>query len=472
MKARTVQSKRRIVAASTFADDDDPKAHEYRKLSQSRRDLSPLAFQKAQKLSYFLWQRNPLATRIIEIVVDFCTGDEVRLVASIKRKDESGKAIDMKNPAAQELWDDFVNDPVNRFYEDLDKFARDLFLDGELVFSTTVNRKKNGDGTFSGDSTVRIGMIDPLNIVTVQPNPRDVRMIETINVASKDAASGIALKVINRDLDPDSETFGRMIGDVFFWRVNALTTQTRGTGNLVNVIDWLDLFDQFLFDALEGFRIRNAFFYTVVMKGLTQKQIDALQPKMKPPRIGGVRMTNEMTTWDVVSPDLKTMDIEQALKTFQTFLVGVKGFPEMWFGSGGETNLATGKVMSIPTMRMLRKAQVTIRQIIKEVFRFVIDQAIIGKTLKLRDGEFVECEISMFDFQRDDAAVVANAFMSTVQALIGSVEKGWVSDQTAKRVVDGLVGRLGIEVPQDESLDSLKRKKEIEEELEPYAESV
>jgi hypothetical protein len=244
-----------------------------------------------------------------------------------------------------------------------------------------------------------------------------------------------------------------MIGEVFFWRINRVLNQTRGHSTLLQLLDWMDATDQFLFDALEGFRLRNAFFVWLKLTGLSPKEIEQKQNEITTPATGTTRVTNEKAEWKVVTPDLKSVDVDTAFKMLQQFIVGAKGFPAHWFGSGEDANLATGKVMAIPTMRMLKAAQKTCRDIVKMMVRFVTDQAIIGKTLKLDKGEFVKTEVTMFDFERDNAASIASAFTQIVTALALGTENGWISDDTAKKVVDGIVTRFGVEVSVEETVE-------------------
>jgi hypothetical protein len=455
---------------AAIAGDDDPKASEYRRLGGTKRDLSPIQYQHAQQLSFYLWQRNPLFARMIEIVVNFCTGDEVKVNLRIKKRIENAPDVDQKREDAQKIWDDFADDPVNRVHADLPVFTQDLLINGELLIPATVNRQKDADGNYKGDSLVRIGYFDPGNVVEVKADPNNIRIIQSVEMRAPNApGQNIPFTVINVDTDSKNvETYGKMVGQVFYWQINKVANQTRGHGMLITLMDWVDSFDQFLFDALEGVRLRNAFFYTATMKGKTQEQLEELAKKVKAPASGTVRLANENTTWDVVTPDLKAMDVDQVLRTFQVFIVGTKGFPSTWFGSGEDANRASSTAMSIPTMRMLKATQKIVKRIIKDMARFVIDQAVIGKTLKLAKDEYVDCEVSMFDFERQDASVISNAFVQMVTALVAAKEAGWVSDETAKKMIDGTIEKYGVTVEEGETVEQIRDEQDLEVGLSVY----
>jgi len=426
--------------------DDDPRADEYRRLSAGKRDLNPVQYQRGQQMAFYLWQRNPLARRMIEILVDFCTGDDYAVKVKIKSRGKDGEIKDTERYDAQAIWDDFADDPVNEFDEGIPETTQDLLINGELAMPTTVNPI---------DGKVRLGYVDPGNIVEVKLDPRNVRQPIYIKAQGMDTAQDTLLKVCRIDLDPESPTYDKMIGEVLYFRINHVVNQSRGHSELLELADWLDALDQFLFDSLDGFRLRNSFFYDLQMDGLTQEQIEAEAKKITVPANGSIRVHNEKAKYDVQTPDLKAVEVERALVSFQTFVIGTKGFPAMWFGSGAETNKATAGEMSIPTMKMIRALQRTIRRIIKTVARYVFDQALIAGTLQLAENEYVDVEVTMFDPEKKDTESVGVGLSALVQAMVVAVDNGWMDPNTAKKIVDGMVTRMGVEADTDKKVEDL-----------------
>lgn len=438
--------------AAMVVDDSERSQSEFRRITNTTRDMTPMSYDKAQKLSFAAWQRNPLAKRIIEILVDFCTGDDFAVNVRIKREVKGGPDVDTKREDGQKIWDDFAEHPVNKIYEDLPMFVQDLFLNGELLLPTAVTSVRPVDGGELGDGSVQIGYIDPANIREVVTRPKNIRVVESV-ILQDNAGNKFPVKVVNVDENPFSPTYGKRVGEALYWRVNRVVNQTRGHGELVELLDWLDALDQFLFDALMGFRVRNNFFWDVTVAGATQPQVDAYAKSVTPPQTGRVRVHNDKVTYEGKAPDLGSMEVEKALLSLQTFVVGTKGYPIMWFGSGAETNKATAGEMGVPTMRMLKAAQSNVKKFISYMAYYVLDQAQIAGTLKLAEGEYVDVQVNMFDFERADAAMLGAGFQQMVAALQGTVDNGWVSAETAKRVVDGLLMRMGVEPDESETVD-------------------
>lgn len=447
--------------------DDDPRATEYRRLSQANRDLYPFEFDKAARMSFTSWQRNPLARRLIEIMTDFTAGEEFAVTVKImQRTEDEDSDNDTEREDAQKIWDDFATHPVNRFYDDFSMFVQDLLINGELCFPTTVNAKREIDGGELGDGGVMIGYIDPLNIKEVITMPDNVRQVEALSLAAKNA-DPIIKSVVRYDTKPESPTYGKLVGEILFWRINRVVNQTRGHGELIELLDWLDGLDQFLFDALQAFRVRNAFYWDVTAIGADDAQVNQLAKTVTPPKTGRVRVHNDKILYDAKAPTLGSVEVETALLSFQTFVVGTKGFPIMWFGSGADTNRATAAEMGVPTMRMLKAFQSEIKRFVKYVCQFVLDQAELAGSLKLSENEYCEITVDMYDFERADAAVIGAGFQQIVAALTLAQDNAWLSPETAKRIIDGFVQRFGVE-PDDVDQDEIAQsKQEDEDETDP-----
>jgi hypothetical protein len=436
---------------STFTEaatayDDDPKADEYRRLSGGKRDLLPIQFKRGQEMAFYLWQRNPLARRMIEILVDFCSGDDYAVRVKIKNRSADGEIQDTGKNEAQAIWDDFARDAVNNLEEETPQMTQDLLINGELAMPTTVNPV---------DGSVRLGYIDPGNITEVVLDPMNARQPKILKARGVGSSEEIPFRVCQVDLDPLSPTFNKMTGQILYFRINHVVNQTRGHSELLELVDWLDALDQFLFDSLDGFRLRNSFFYDLELQGLTQEKIEEEAAKITVPANGSIRVHNEKAKYAVQTPDLKAVEVERALVAFQTFVVGSKGFPAMWFGSGAETNKATAGEMSIPTMKMIRGVQGTIRSLVKKMARYVMDQAEIAGKLKLQEGEYIDVEVTMFDPEKKDTEQIGAGMTQLVQAMVVAVQQGWVGTDTAKKIMDGIVTRMGVEVDTDKTVQDL-----------------
>lgn len=430
---------------------DESDSYKYRKLSGGNRDLLPLQYVKAADMAFWLWQRNPLAQRIIQIITDFCVGEDFKVECKIMETQADGTEIEIDNEMAQKCFDEFCDDSINNFHEDFPLIAQELFLFGEVLLPTAVN-ETNGD--------VRIGFYDSKLISEVVPDETGKR-VKAVKV--KNGTREDVLSVVNTNLDSASEKFGKREGQALYFRINRVLSQTRGHSELIQSLDWIDGLDQFMFNSLEGNALRNAFFYDVEMAGFKQEDIDKL--KVNPPKPGTVKVHNEKVKWTAITPSLQAAETAEATRLFKNFILAGKGYPEHWFADGGNTNLATAEQMSVPVMRMLKRKQNQIKSVAKEICLYVLDQKMIYNPsyMGLKENQRIEVQVHSFDFNRDDSAVVASAFVQTVTALVSAAQKGWVSDETAKRIVDGNVTRLGVKVDENETVEMIKEKNQTKE---------
>jgi hypothetical protein len=439
------------------ADDDDPKASEYRRLTDIKRDLMPLTYDRQRELSFYLWQRNPLARGIIDTITQFCAGDEFSIEVKILKRDKDGNETDTGRNDAQMVWDDFASDPINNFNQNFPDLVEYLLITGELVVPVFSTAKANPDGTMRGQGDVRIGFIDSSAVREVITNPLNLLEVKAVRLAPlQGETEGKLLTVVAEDINPESPTYERRVGEVVFWRNNKLLNQTRGTGILIEMLDWLDVLDQFVFDALRGFQARNMWFMDVTMKGLNEEQIKEKQKTFAPPQTGAARLHNENVVYETSAPKLGSLDVDTAVLAMQRFIVGAKRFPMTWFGTGEDANKASAESMSLPTLKMLKSIQARVKEFVKFLALYVVDQAIIGKKITLADNERIDVAISMYDFERRDAAVMGAGMQQVTSSLVLATQNGWASDESAKKVVDGLLQRMGVEVSAEETVEDLK----------------
>lgn len=416
-------------------DTRDSAVKNFRLSSGGMRDFAPYKHTQITEMAFYLYQRNPLARRLIQIVVDYCLGDELQIKINVKNRAGDGTVTPVDNNRPQERWDDFANDEIEGYLMDIDIFAQDLLLYGELILPVIVE----------GDSAdVKFGYIDSALLTEVKPDAFG-RTIDTITY-SLPMGNSKTLKVVNYD-DMD-----KLQGEVFFHRINRVMNQLRGHSELMEMLDWIDALDQFMFNSLEASTVRNMFIWTLSMQGLTKEQIEKL--KIDPPRPASVKVTNEKATWGVLSPSVGVNDQTETVRMYKNFILGGKGYPEHFFGDGGNANRATAGEMSQPTMRMLKRQQAKMKTMIKQHALFVVTR-VSDAELGMKDGDFLEVEVQAVDFERKDAAVLAAGFTQTVSALVTAASRNWISDDKAKQVIDGFTQQYGVETNPDETVEGI-----------------
>jgi hypothetical protein len=420
----------------------------FRSFTAKKRDLKPLQFRQQQEMAFYQWQRYMLPKRIISIMLDYTVGDELNVNLKIMKRVRDDEDIDTEREDAQKVWDDFFEDPINDGERDLIKMLESLLISGELVLPTFVT---------PGTGAVRLGFIDPGNIERVIVDPLDQRNVREIIVKPQNSTSEIPLRVVQYDSEPKSETYGRLNGQVIYWRINNLLSQTRGQSELIRILDWTDALEQFLFDALDGFALRNAFVWDLELAGKTEEQIKAMN--IPAPKTGTTFAHNEKVKLEAVTPSLNSVDIKEGAEIVMDYIAGGIGIPKTWFSKGEGANRAIAQEMNKPVMRMLKRKQLEIKLLIKHLVKYITDQAILAGALKMADDEYVDVEISAFDFDKEEVSVTSQAFVQIVTAMKVALSERWISDEDARRTVAILMRKLGIDIIEGGDDDDESNKK-------------
>ncbi|HUX54273.1 MAG TPA: hypothetical protein VMV56_07660 [Williamwhitmania sp.] len=419
-----VEIKLREAIVGTDIDED-----QFRPISGDyKRDLTPINHERHQDICYKLWLQNPLAKQIIRNIKNFVIGGGLKIKA-----DE-----DLKTKVIDPFW----NDPKNNMDIKLNQKVEALCVFGEQFYPVFVN-EINGK--------VRLGYLDPKSVQKVITNPENIEEPLAIKVRGRHGIKSKTLKIIAVDEDPTSPTYGKLTGDVFYFAINKMPNSTRGYSDLLANSDWLDGYEQFLFNVIDRSVFLNIFIWDVLLKGKTDEEVKKYSREHGKPKPGTVRYHNENVEWNAVAPDLKSSDMSELFKIFRTHIIGSMGFPLHWFGDGSDANLATSKEMGWPTYKMLEERQNYIKFMLKTIIQFVIDQALIYKTsLKKLDGKEAikdyEVTYEFPELTTKDVAQTASAFQTIAQGLAIFKTHGWLSDETAVEFLSYLAGNIGIEI--------------------------
>ena len=350
-----------IQESSIGISSDDPDRNDnilngFRRLSktQNERDLQPLEQQRQTEIALFLYDSNPLAKRIIDLVNSFVTGDGFSFNA------KNSKVLDF----LKRFWEDPVNDwPIKQ----LDHF-RQLSLLGEQLWPVAVRRT---------DGRVRMGYVDPANIEEIIPDPNNPEIFRTATIIQGYHPDGAVdlptrfslVNVDERYLSPSynklnfyPEPYG-----AFYFAINKPSNATRGRSDLITVFDWLDLYDQHLFGAAERATYLTDFNWDVTMKGADEDFMKKWHRENSLPRGSALRVHNENVTWQAIAPSLNAGDSEMMARLIKNHILTALGLPPSWVSDPGDTNRSTGVAMAGPILKSLSHRQRLCRGIITKI---------------------------------------------------------------------------------------------------------
>lgn len=382
-----------------------------------KEDLTAASREKVIKIARYLWLSNPIAHRLVEMLVAFTVGGGIQFVA--------------KDPDAQIVLTKFWSDPVNAWPMRLPPRVRELILYGEQFYHATVNQQ-NG--------RVRLTYLNPLDVKSVNVSPSNIEVVKSITVTGSAMAVGADKEypaVAYNDMT------GRMEGEMFAFALNKSSDATRGVSDLITLVDWLGMYDELLFNYLERTQHMNSWLWDVKLEGMSEQQIKAwLKTEQgKLPKPGSLRAHNEKVTWSTASPSLGVAETAEAAKTFLLHILGGFGLPS-FFSGGGDKNRAVATEEVEPTHKMFIERQDFVRNMLLTIFRFVLDCAVVAGELKDNVDKTVSIfmpRISLRDSARQSASVErVGKFLAMAQ------EKEMLTPEECRQVALAIINQLGV----------------------------
>lgn len=460
----------------------------FRPLSRSNRDLPAMTEARGRELAYKLYDMNPLAKRIPELIRDFVLGEGVTVEAQGEQatNDEQGKPIeDPARTRLQAVIDAFWLDPVNRLDLTLDDKILEFSIAGEQCYPVMIN-PKNGHA--------RLGYIDPGDIKEVIRHPVT---LQPFAVCLKDAAgtNDIRYKVIQVQADPAKPWFGRMLdverdaqgnvtetytagddekayeGACFFWAINKPISATRGRSDLLCLVDWLDAFDQLMFGEVDRALLMKAFIWDVTVQNADATVLAKRKSELSVPKPGSLNLHNGQETWEAIAPSLNAADNDILADRILSIVATGAGLPKTYLNGAMDVNRASAQELDEAPLKRLQNRQKLVKAIIHQLVTFALDQAEIKGRLPKRHqatGEMPAAwpvSVNTPEMVSRDLAGLSAALKTTADALTVARADLVIDEQVHQEAFAGVLRHLGAEV----DLPSM-RKRLVAEKAEKEAE--
>jgi hypothetical protein len=411
------------MAAQYALDSDD---WLYRKLTtgarMQRRDLSPLQQDRMLQVTWYLWEQNPFARRLVTLMTDLIVGEGITVVADDER--------------IQEQIDKVWNHRINQFAVRIREFHNFASLTGELIIPTTRN-------TVSGRPIY--GFIDPYQVKDVVPAPGNILIPDFLVLKDSAGQPGERLKIIRED--PDT---GRLEGDVFFWAINKLPNSLRGRSDLLPLADWLDLYDQYLFGEVERLQLLSAFVWDLKITGAKEPDITKKLAEFPTPKPGSVYAHNENEELNARTPDLKAADRSEVASMLRRHIGGSMGFPVSYLGDT-DSNRATIEGQNDVMTKTPSARQKEFRGQIDQMVRYAVE-GVTGQNPALFREAKTAYRVVVPEIAAKDIARVGGVLAQVTTAMDTAMSNGTASRKLTVRVLSSMLAQLGIEADPNEIL--------------------
>lgn len=441
----------RISAASSSLSAPSAEDIQWRKLTgNDERNLLPVTQDRMIEIAYWLIETNPLAGWLVDVTTAFILAE--------------GIPYEAKHPETKAVLDGFWHNPVNRMPLYFPKHVSELQIFGELCFPA-FTAKQTG--------RVQLGYMDPARIDMVITDPENVRMI--IGVLTKSWTGIIGGNSVNTEpkqyttilpeeaeymLSPAAQQLREQFtdGECFYWAINNVTNSPRGRSSFLSVADWLDVYEQFLFDYSDKWPQFNSFIWDLQVDGGDDTAIKE-QLKNLSKKSGSAFGHNEKVKLQAVTPDLKSADAKEGARLFRNHILGRWGFPEHWYGGAGDVNRATASEMDMPVLKIMSQKQLTVKYIIEDMLGYQIRQARDARYLRVSDDD-AKFSTSTPEMGTKDIAKMSTAAQQMGTACVTAEMQEWVDKDTARKIFASVVSFTGVDMDFDEIKKNLERQNE------------
>lgn len=457
-------------------DDDLPgnqNSRHWRRITQSASDFGSYDQEKMQKMALYLSDRNPLARGIVDLITGFVVGE--------------GFTVTSKDEKVRESIDRFWADGGNDMDSRVEDFTRELAIYGEQLVLAFVN-----------DASGRVALVsvDPRTIKSVMPHPMATDRPYAVGLLGDQSGVARWVKIIAEDDDPNSETFGRLVGAAegeslrvgeetrpfyqppvaeagsrlagcFFFPINKPRSAMRGRSDLLPVADMVDLYDRLIFDESERMSFLRTFVWWRKVTGADAATLKAkaMEP---PPKPGTVLLTNESEEWTAVSPDLNSADSQITADLILALVATGVGLPKLWLNGSMDINKATATESADPALKRLTMRQKYVRRCVERMVRFALDTAVTAGALADEGDAGIEFTVTVPEMSSKDLEKASRSLQTTIQGLGMADAANWIDDETAQEAVVLMLGQLGLDVDIDEMRDRIEAQKEEDAENDQY----
>lgn len=411
--------------------------------SQNDRDLSPMQQDRMQQVAEHLWQSNLIANRLVELPLAYLLAE--------------GVSLQCQDPEHQKLLNSFWSDPINNWPLKLTPRVRALGLLGEQCYIANVRE---------GNGFVRLGYLDPRQIATVVTDPYNPE--QPIGVVTKRDNRGKQHKyrviVLGNDDDLFSAKTARIRaedftdGECLLYQLNKFPNGSRGRSDLLGQIDWLDAYDNFLFNELDRIGYLRSFVWDVTLTGADPEAVKEYEKNFKPPSPNSTFVHNDSVKLEAKSPELQAADTSESARLLRNHVLGGSTTPEHWFGGGGDVNRAAASEMGEPTFKMYTGRQNFLKLMLEEIGRFVLWRAAqTGGTTPDWSEDKWQVTAVFPELVNRDVTKFAAAMGSVVTAVIQMIDAGLLTEETGLKLVADVAQRFGQDFDAKTELENARK---------------
>ncbi|HEV2580544.1 MAG TPA: hypothetical protein VGT44_06790 [Ktedonobacteraceae bacterium] len=344
-----------------------------------------------------------------------------------------GVTVAAREARVQDALMDFWHDGDNHMETRIYALCTELSLYGEQFIRFFVSPY---------DGRVKIRQIDPSIIDQVETDPDDIETPLRFHrrpVGPSATMPGDPAPVTPQDqhnFEGEWFTAGK---EVVQFTINKVSNAKRGKSDLATLLPWLRRYKDWLTDRVRINKYKGAFLWDVRLMGADRKTIERKKAEYAyPPEPGSVIIHNEAEQWSAVKPEINANEAAEDGRAIKLMVAVGAQIPEHFLSDGNNGNRATAAEMGLPTFLKFQRRQYVMRAMLRSILDRVLHEA--RKAGKLPGDIDAHYDIIFPEIDVGDHQTLATAVQQLVSALTTAKAQGWVSDETAMRLLFQFAG--------------------------------
>lgn len=395
-----------------------------------RRDLSPMSQAEMLRVAHYLYTSNPLAEFLINVPSALCMGSRLEYCVEINHEQLgiTKEAADAIVDRAREFLDQWWNHPAHDFGGRALRYAKTQMLTGELLLIVTAVNPVTGLFQVDYVDADLVTGVEGLNRLSSVPG----------SVSIRGAGDGES-----KPYPVSGEGYFQGADSVFFFRMAGRLNSLRGFSYLLPVSDWIDSYDQSFFGQVDRFILGNTLVHDLRMEGGQEPDLKKLTDTFRSnaSKPGGVFAHNEKVTHAVNTAQMVSGDDVEFQRQLRLHILGSKGIPEHWYGSGDNSNRSTSQSQNDIALKLMEALQDELAAPFRLILNVAWDQLAATQGFPARaDG--VSIYPKMPKISERDISQIGGVFSQTEAALDSAVSGERLSNATARKVTFALVEKI------------------------------
>ena len=395
-------------------------------LPYESRDRLPYDQQTILQESLEAWRSNPLARRIVGLTSQYVVGGGVRITCN-----HPGSEQFLKN-----WWEHELNQCALRIYEWCDELTRS----GELFFLLSTDA--------AGMTYVRA--VPAAQITAIETAENDLQQ----ELAYHQQLDGLGEEHTWAAYDSRSDSPDQAV--MLHFAINRPPGAVRGESDLAPLLVWLNRYAIWLEDRARLNRYRNAFYFVVKSRFLSEAERAARQAILNavPPTPGSILVTDESEQWEVIHPRLESHEASADGLSIKKMIAAGAGLPLHFLAEPESSTRSTAEAAGGPTFRHFEQRQLFFSEMLRQLAVIAVRRRAM---LDRRVDPEASIQVQAADLSARDNAALAIATQAASRTFFDLFDRGLINREELLRMVYRFAGEVQAQDSPDIDLDDPAR---------------